>query len=409
MNSQIQYHYSTDALAHVSGFTTSAAACDIRNKGNDRLDLCLIHSATPCTAAGVFTTNDVVAAPVTYCQDVLAEGTPIHGIICNSGNANACTGEQGDRDAEKMLIEAERQTQSPEKSYLVCSTGRIGEVLPMDRMVPKIQECAQNLSTEPQNATDAAESILTSDTRPKTVRAEFTLDGEKVTIAGIAKGAGMIEPNMATMLAFVITDADVETSLLHKLITDATNQSFNRLTVDGDMSTNDAVLLLANGQSGKQISPDIPEGLQLFQEALNQICYDLAHKIVSDGERITKVVKIHTTGAPSDLAAEKVCRAVGNSLLVKTSWYGNDPNWGRLMDAAGYARVGLQMEKIDLHYDETPVLLQGKPQTQNRADWKSIVSGDSFSIHLDLNLGAGKSWILSTDLTEGYVDFNKSE
>lgn len=409
MNSQIQYHYSTDALAHVSGFTTSAASCDIRNKGNDRLDLCLIHSPTPCTAAGVFTTNNVVAAPVTSCQEVLSEGVPIHGIICNSGNANACTGEQGDADAEKMLREAEKQTQSPVKSYLVCSTGRIGEVLPMDRMVPKIKECAQRLSSEPQNASDTAESILTSDTRPKTVHAEFTLNGEAVTLAGIAKGAGMIEPNMATMLAFVITDAEVDTPLLHKLLTSATNQSFNRLTVDGDMSTNDTVLLLANGQSGQKVHEAHPESIQLFQEALNHICYDLAHKIVSDGERITKVVKIHTTGAPSDVSAEKVCRAIGNSLLVKTSWYGNDPNWGRLMDAAGYARVGLRMETIDLFYNETPVLLQGKPQTQNRDAWKSIVSGDSFSIHLNLNLGSGHSWILSTDLTEGYVDFNKSE
>ena len=409
MNSQIQYNYSTDALAHVSGFTTSAVSCDIRNKGNGRLDLCLIHSSAPCTAAGVFTTNDVVAAPVTFCQEVLAAGTLIHGIVCNSGNANACTGEQGDVDALKMLREAEAQTQSPEKSYLVCSTGRIGEALPLDRMIPKIQECSQHLSSDSQNATDTAESILTSDTRPKTVRAEFRMNGEKVTIAGIAKGAGMIEPNMATMLAFVITDANVETSLLQKLLTDATNQSFNRLTVDGDMSTNDTVLLLANGKSGQKITKDHTEALQIFQEALNQICYDLAHKIVCDGERISKVVKIHTTGAPSDLSAEKVCRAIGNSLLVKTSWYGNDPNWGRLMDAAGYARIGLRMEKVDLFYNETSVLLQGKPQTQNRADWKSIVSGESFSIHLNLNLGVGQSWILSTDLTEGYVDFNKSE
>lgn len=405
----IKYTQPSGALSHVPGFQTAGVSCDVRNNADGRLDLCILHSSEPCTAAGVFTKNDIVAAPVVQCRELLASGKPVHGIICNSGNANACTGGQGDQDTQTMAREANGHTGSPEGSYFVCSTGRIGELLPMDRIVPQIGECAKNLAATADNATASAKAILTSDTKPKESLAQWEEGGTTVTIGAIAKGAGMIEPDMATMLAFAFTDADIEAPLLQEILANATNESFNRITVDGDMSTNDTVLLLANGKSGVKISKDTPEALEHFQEALNRICYDLAHKIVSDGERITKVVRVEVSGAPSDGAAEKVCRAIGNSLLVKTSWYGDDPNWGRLIDAAGYARAGIQMEKIDLHYNDSAALLQGVPQTQNRQDWKAVVSADSFTIRINLNLGDGSGWILSTDLTEGYVDFNKSE
>ena len=409
MDRNIDYSQPSGALSYVPGFQTAGVSCDVRNKGDGRLDLCLLHSQDPCTAAGVFTKNDIVAAPVVQCREVLASGMPVHGILCNSGNANACTGGQGDQDTQTMAGEASQQTHSPSGSYFVCSTGRIGELLPMSRIVPKIGECAKALAATADNASASAQAILTSDTRPKESLAQWQEDGKEVTIGAIAKGAGMIEPDMATMLAFVCTDADIDSQLLQEILAKATDQSFNRITVDGDMSTNDTVLLLANGKSGVKVSKDTPEALENFQAALNHICYDLAHKIVSDGERITKVVRVEVSGAPSDEAAEKVCRAIGNSLLVKTSWYGNDPNWGRLIDAAGYAKAGLQMDKIDLHYNNAPALLQGVPQTQHRQEWKAAVSQDSFIIRINLNLGEGSGWILSADLTEGYVDFNKSE
>ncbi len=409
MATEIQYSQPSGAVSHVAGFQSAAVSCDIRNKGNDRLDLCILHSPAPCNAAGVFTKNDIVAAPVVQCREVLSSGKPVHGVVCNSGNANACTGGQGDEDARTMAREAHTQTSSPEGSFLVCSTGRIGEFLPMGKITPKIAECAGRLSPTPENAEASARAILTSDTKPKEVLAQWQEDGKTVSIGAIAKGAGMIEPNMATMLAFVFTDAEIEAGLLKELLTNATNQSFNRITVDGDMSTNDTVLLLANGASGVKIGKDTAKALQTFQDALNRICYDLAHKIVSDGERITKVVRIEVSGALSSDAAEKVCRAIGNSLLVKSSWYGNDPNWGRLVDAAGYARAGIQMGKIDLHYDEVPALLQGVPQSGNKPEWKTVVSKKDFTIHINLNLGEGTGWILSTDLSEGYVNFNKSE
>ena len=397
------------AAAKVPCFNVNGVSCDVRNKDDDRLDLCVVHSISPCTAAGVFTKNDVQAAPVVLSRKWLASGEDFHGFVCNSGNANACTGEQGLIDAETMASEAIHHTGSSPGSFLVCSTGRIGELLPMDRIIHGIRDCTQSLGNLPEHGERTSRSILTSDTCSKGCLAKWEMEGKELSVGGFAKGAGMIEPNMATMLTFLLTDVKIHQGLLREVLTDAVNKSFNRITIDGDMSTNDTVLLLANGTSGKCISEKTSQDLQLFQEAVGRICLDLAEKIVSDGERITKVVRVEVENAPDDGAAEKVCRSIGNSLLVKTSWYGGDPNWGRLVHAAGYAQVGLEMDKVDLHYEDVPVLLAGAPQIQNRSSWKTVVDKDHFTIRLNLNLGTGSCAILSADLTEGYVDFNKSE
>ncbi|MBT6461049.1 MAG: bifunctional glutamate N-acetyltransferase/amino-acid acetyltransferase ArgJ [Opitutae bacterium] len=397
------------AAAKVPSFKVNGVSCDVRCKDDDCLDLCLVHSISPCTAAGVFTKNDVQAAPVLLSRKWLASGEAFHGFVCNSGNANACTGDQGLIDAENMALEAIRYTNSSPGSFLVCSTGRIGELLPMDRIIPGIRNCTQNLGNLPEHGERTSRSILTSDTCPKGCLATWEMEGEELSIGGFAKGAGMIEPNMATMLAFLLTDVKIHQELLREVLSEAVNKSFNRITIDGDMSTNDTVLMLANGASGKCISEKTPQDLQLFQEAVGRICLDLAEKIVSDGERITKVVRVEVKSAPDDETAEKVCRSIANSLLVKTSWYGGDPNWGRIVHAAGYAQVGLEMDKVDLYYDDALVLLAGAPQTQNRSSWKTVVNKDRFTIQLNLNLGTGSCTVLSADLTEGYVDFNKSE
>ena len=219
----------------------------------------------------------------------------------------------------------------------------------------------------------------------------------------------MIEPNMATMLAFLTTDASVSNPFLQDTLAQAVNRSFNRITIDGDMSTNDSVLLMANGASGLSIEKE-PESVRIeFAEAVDAVCSCLARKCVSDGEKVTKFVQVRVTGAPDDLSAEKVARAVANSLLVKSSWYGSDPNWGRVVDAAGYAKVGLVIDKLDMHYDEVPALIKGQPVHENKGNWKEIVSGNQFLIGLDLNLGSGACEIWSNDLSEEYVDFNKSE
>jgi glutamate N-acetyltransferase/amino-acid N-acetyltransferase len=219
----------------------------------------------------------------------------------------------------------------------------------------------------------------------------------------------MIEPNMATMLAFIATDLDASPALLKKLLLQANAASFNAVSVDGDMSTNDTVLLLATGASGLSLE-GAPAGLvAAFEEALGKVCFALAEKIVGDGEKITKVVSVEIQGAPSDAAAEAVARAIGNSLLVKSSWYGEDPNWGRLADAAGYAKVGLDESRLDITYDEVPAVVQGRPLPANKPLWKQVVTQRRFTVRLNLNLGTGTYRLLTADLSEAYVNFNKSE
>ncbi len=407
----LEFNQDSPGLSDVPGFRVGAAGCDIRNKATDRLDLTLIVADRPCAAAGVFTTNDIKAAPVRFCQQVLAVSAgQIRGLVGNSGNANACTAAQGDADASAMAKLAAIAVGAPADAFLVCSTGRIGELLPMAKVAEGIKASAARLSREAAEGVRSAHAILTSDTRPKSVTARFVWEGKTITIAGIAKGAGMIEPNMATMLAFVCTDAAASPAELKTALKAASDQSFNCVSVDGDMSTNDTVLLLASGVSGVSVGASAPAALQaLFQDALDKVCFALAEKIVGDGEKITKVVAVEIEGARTRADAEKVARAIGNSLLVKSSWFGEDPNWGRLADAAGYARTGLDEAKLDIYYDDVPAVLGGKPLPENKPQWKQVVKAARFAVRLKLNLGEAKFRLLAADLTDGYVNYNKSE
>ena len=395
-------------ITDVPGFSAAGVACDIRENGSARLDLGIILSEKPCAGAGVFTQNDVVAAPVRFCKSLLSPTQVFHAIVANSGNANACTGEQGELDCLSMAERAREALSLPPKSVFVSSTGRIGRALPMERIQKGIGNVALRATRDSAGGHDFAESILTSDTRPKTVTVRIESGEKRYSVAGVAKGAGMIEPNMATMLAFIATDIAVPQATLQATLTRAVHGSFNRISVDGDMSTNDTVLLLSNGVSGTPAN-DNADLLDAFHKAVGEVCSRLARMIVSDGERIDHIVDLTVKGAASEEDAEKVARAIGNSLLVKTSWYGNDPNWGRIVDAAGYARVGLDFDKLSLHYGEIPVIVQGKPVEENLSQWKAEVSNREFSITLDLNMGKSSFRLLTADLTEGYVDFNKSE
>lgn len=405
----IDFTNDSPGVTDAAGFAAAAVACDIREKNSDRLDLAVVRSRTPCTAAGVFTLNDVQAAPVRLCKEILAAGAPVFGFVANSGNANACTGPQGLADGRTMAARAAAAVGAPADSMLVCSTGRIGRALPMPRILAGLDRAAAALAATSAEGLCAAEAILTSDTRPKTCTARFTAHGRTVTVAAMAKGAGMIQPGMATMLAFLCTDAAAPVALLRETLQAANCRTFNAITVDGDMSTNDTVLLLANGASGLDLATAPAEARALFAEAVFQVCDCLAQKIVGDGEKITKVVEILVRGTATDADAEKVARAIGNSLLVKSSWFGEDPNWGRLLDAAGYARIGLIEEKVDLFYDNTPVLVAGAARDENIPQWKSIVRQPRFRVTLDLHLGPGNFRLLASDLTEGYVNYNKSE
>jgi len=397
-------------VADCPGFRCAGIGCDIREKNDPtQLDLALLVPDKPCAAAGVFTLNDVCAAPVQFSKKILARGTgTIAGVVANSGNANAATGEAGLKDAQRMAQLAQ-DLLSADAPFLVCSTGRIGRKLPMSRVEQGIRTAAGTLGNNPTSAFNTADAILTSDTRRKVATARFQFDGKTVTVSGMAKGAGMIEPNMATMLAFLTTDAVANADQLKNVLTAAVNQTFNRISIDGDMSTNDTVLLFASGSSGVDPWAGPAELLFAFKEAVLMVCDALAEKIVGDGEKITKLVELVVAGCPRVQDAEKVARAVGNSLLVKTSWYGSDPNWGRLADAAGYARVGLKIEALDIFYDDVPALIKGTPQEENLQQWKAIVSKKRFRITLNLNQGNCDFRLLTSDLSEAYVNFNKSE
>ncbi len=417
--SKIQLEDDSAGIGDVPGFSVAATDCDIRNKQDKRLDLALVYSQSPCTAAGVFTTNDVKAAPVLVSQEHLrghaAGKFEMHGIVANSGNANACTGERGLKNANDMCGFVSKMLSRRTESFFVCSTGRIGVHLPMLKIEDGMRDAIRRLSPSLEESIRAAEAILTSDTHKKTCTATFSLGGiggvggTTITIAGMAKGAGMIEPNMATMFGLLATDAKISQELLQKCLWHAVGQSFNCVSVDGDMSTNDTVLILANGESEAEVTEDDPASVEIFKEALRAVCMNLAKKIVSDGEKISRVVTLRVEGARTDSEANKIARAIGNSLLVKSSWCGGDPNWGRVLCAAGAAKCGIDQTKIDLFYGDVPVFLKGELQSSNAEKWREIVAQKEFEIVLKLNIGTSKYCLISTDLTEAYVEFNKGE
>jgi glutamate N-acetyltransferase/amino-acid N-acetyltransferase len=358
--------------------------------------------------------NRLAAAPVQLGREVLAEGDYFKGFVVNSGNANACTGDQGMMDALAMQKRlADRAGCAPEEIF-VCSTGRIGQHLPMEKIHSGIDSAVECLSGKEEAGLRAADAILTSDTCRKVCTVEFQTDSGKGMVAGMAKGAGMIEPNMATMLGFISTDIALRKAEAQQLLKECVDESFNAVTVDGDESTNDTVLLFANGSSGIFLEPGQPDW-ELFKAALKAVCMDLAQKIVGDGEKITKVVEVCIEGAATAEDAQLAARAIANSLLVKSSWYGNDPNWGRLMDALGYSGAALSEKSVQLWYVEhggierIRVFSNGTVHNRNLAQWKEIVSGSRFTIAIDLGQGSESTRVWSTDLTEGYVDFNKSE
>jgi glutamate N-acetyltransferase / amino-acid N-acetyltransferase len=419
------------------GFRASGVFCDIKklgtgkgsNKGPKR-DLALIVSEVPATVAGMFTTNQVCAAPVKICVERVKKGRG-QVVLVNSGNANACTGKQGMADAREMVSFTERALNFPKSSALVGSTGRIGVTMPMDNVRAGIIEAATLLGSEIENADHAAEAIMTSDSRSKQIAVEFLLDGEKVRIGGICKGAGMIQPGMsasgkrpaalphgglhATMLCFITTDAAVDAKVLKTALNEAVAHSFNRITVDGDMSTNDTVLVLANGLAGNKKFTVQSSEFRVFQAALNHVCRELAKMIVRDGEGVHRVVTVRVNGARTVQDADAAARAVANSALVKTSWHGGDPNWGRIIDALGYSSAKIVEEKVDIGYSAgggKKILWSLKRGQPTKATFKQLcvaVAPKEFDLHINLNLGKAGAVMYACDLTEEYVDFNKGD
>src|ERR1035438_6921945 len=435
--SKIKFKEIAGSIVAPEGFLASGVFCDIKrlgtgkgsNKGQKR-DLALIVSEVPTTVAGMFTTNQVCAAPVKVCVERVKNGVA-QALVINSGNANACTGKRGLKDAREMTALLAKQLHMPAEHVLVGSTGRIGVTMPMANVKRGILEAAQLLGNAPAQGDEACEAIMTSDTRPKQIAIEFKLGGKTVRIGGICKGAGMIQPGMsatgarpvalphaglhATMLCFITTDAAIDPKVLQAALQEAVANSFNRITVDGDMSTNDTVLVLANGLAeNKKFGVGSPE-FAVFQGALNHVCLELAKKIVRDGEGVHRVVTVRVHGARTMQDADAAARAVANSSLVKTSWHGGDPNWGRIIDAIGYSAATVVEEKIDIGYSAVGgrkilwSLKRGQPTKATFQELCAAVAPKEFELHINLNLGRANAVMYAADLTEEYVDFNKGD
>ena len=391
-----------ESFALAAGFHTAATACGLKPSGN--LDLGLVWSEGPCSAAGVFTTNRVQAAPVHVCRETLAAAAGrVRGVLYNSGCANAVTGERGLTDARRMRELAAAAIDAKPDELLVLSTGVIGKFLDMGKLASGITALRSHSALRA--AGDAARAIMTTDTRAKLAFSPLVLPGGRTTIAGFAKGAGMIHPNMATMLSVITTDARIEPARLDRALRSAVERSFNRISVDGDMSTNDTVLVLASGASGAVVDD---AGEPEFTGALTDVCVSLARQVARDGEGATRLVELRVTGGATDAQAHRVGDAIACSPLVKTAIHGNDPNWGRILAAAGYSGEAIEPDRVGLWFGDGDVQLldRGLPVAFDAARASALLQQDPAIIHLDLGLGTASAVVWTCDFSAEYVRIN---
>jgi glutamate N-acetyltransferase/amino-acid N-acetyltransferase len=380
------------------GFTAGAAKAGVKTGVAERLDVGLIVSDRPCVAAGVFTTNQVIAAPCVLTRRHLEGGT-LRGIVANSGIANACTGDEGDRAAVEMAKAAATAIACAPNEVGVASTGVIGWQLPVDRIAKAIAE----IRPTPSGFEDFSRAIMTTDTKPKLVTNVATVGGVTVRVLGVAKGAGMIHPNMATLLTFVITDAAIPAAALGPMVKHAADRSFNAISVDGDTSTNDTLLVLANGASG---SPTTPDALSQVAALVDQVCETLARAIVADGEGVTKVFAVRVSGAASDDDARRAARTITTSNLVKTAIHGADPNWGRILAAAGRSGARVEDRRASVRIGGLDVFKEGSPVKFDPNALRAAFSRPDIEIEVSLGLGRGTATAWGTDLSAEYVHIN---
>ena len=396
----------TDPTSPVpAGFRFAGVSCGIKPKtaayGDRALDMALIVSDQPCNAAGVFTQNQFPAAPVLFDKEALARNPRgIQAVVINAGNANACTGAQGLADAAASARLVEKTLGLPANATLVLSTGVIGLPLPMEKIEGGIGAAVAGLRPSHDGLALASQAIMTTDTKPKTASRQVGA----ATLLGIAKGAAMIHPNMATLLAVVVTDAVVEPDALQAMLRRAADRSFNAITVDGDQSTNDTLLVLANGLAGA-VDP------AAFEQALTEVCQSLAQQMVRDAEGASKFVTVRVTGAADEDAARAVAKTVATSLLVKTAVYGGDPNWGRVLMAAGNSATAINPARVALWFagdggQPLQVVANGAPLTYSEADAAAIFACADLAVHLDLGAGDAEATVWTSDLTHDYVTLN---
>jgi len=389
-------------ITAAKGFTAAGVHCGVKKA---KLDLAMVASSTPAAGAAVFTTNLVQAAPVLVDKMQLQRSRAFRAIVVNSGNANACTGDRGMRDAWSMVRGCAGILNVPEEQVLVSSTGVIGQFLPMEPVCSGMRAAADALA--PGGHSDAAAAIMTTDTFVKEAALRVSLPDAVVTVGGMAKGSGMIAPNMATMLAFVTTDASVAPDLLHEAVTSAADRSFNRISVDGDMSTNDMVLVLANGQAGNATlhSPSDP-GYATLAAAIEHLLVRLSKMIVMDGEGATKFIEIRVKGAAGEEAAVCAARAIANSNLVKTAFHGEDANWGRILAAIGTSGIAFDPASVEITFGDVPILRKNYAIDFSEDAAKTVLSRREIEVIVDLHQGTGSALFWTCDLSKEYVAIN---
>jgi len=389
------------------GFRFSATACGLKKTG--ALDLALLSSDVPASAAAVFTQNLVVAAPVVVSKKNLsASKGRMRAVIVNAGNANCATGDAGYAASVKMVAETARRLGCDPQEVFVCSTGVIGVPLPLEKVLRALSGIARNRRPSVRSFAELSLAICTTDTRPKTAASSFRMARRRIHFMGCAKGAGMIHPNMATTLAFVVTDAAISPSLLQKTLRDVTTRTFNAISIDGDTSTNDTLLVLANGASG---APRIKAGTpahRSFAKSLEEVCHSLALQIVADGEGAQRVIQIEVRGAKTESAARQIARTIATSPLVKTAFAGGDPNWGRIFAAAGRAGVKFDPSRVDIHMAGIPVLRRGQPIGFSEREASNRLLERQVMLVLNLHAGRASARYWTCDFTAEYVRINAS-
>lgn len=388
-------------VTFAKGFSAAGVKAGIKKSGN--LDVAVIYTEKEAVVAGTFTQNKVVAAPVYVSKEVVATGTA-HAIVANAGCANACTGQQGLDDAYKMAQIAADELGVNADDVIVGSTGVIGVNLPMDKLKTGIKDAVANLSND--GSDNVARAIITTDTHSKSLTCEFELSAKTVRMGAIAKGSGMIRPNMATMLCFITTDLAIEQTLLQKAVSDCVEKSFNMISVDGDMSTNDMVIVLANGEANNAKITEENADYQIFFDKLMMLCTELAKQIAADGEGASKFLTINVTGAKSFVDAKTVGMAIANSPLVKTAFFGEDPNWGRVICAVGYSGADMVPEKTVVKFGGITIFANGTGAVYDEKALAHVMKQKDIVIDIELNMGQEEATVWSCDLSYEYVKIN---
>ena len=391
----------TQGVTFAKGFTAAGVKAGIKKSGN--LDVAVIYTKTQAVVAGTFTQNKVAAAPVYVSKEVVATGTA-HAIVANAGCANACTGQQGLDDAHKMAQIAADELGVNANDVIVGSTGVIGVNLPMDKLEAGIKDAVTNLSAD--GSDNAGRAIITTDTHSKSVTCEFELSGKTVRMGAIAKGSGMIRPNMATMLCYITTDIAIDQALLQKAVSGCVEKSFNMISVDGDMSTNDMVIVLANGEANNAKITEENTDYQIFFDKLMMLCTELAKQIAADGEGASKFLTINVKGAKSFADAKTVGMAIANSPLVKTAFFGEDPNWGRVICAVGYSGADMVPEKTVVKFGGITIFANGTGATYDEKALAHVMKQKDIVIDIELNMGQEDATVWSCDLSYEYVKIN---